>query len=105
MVCGSPRRPYPERPQGAPYGQVFTLSGKVIDARPADGLIAANAVTSLAASPGPLARAFTEALWTAPVPTGKYRYYDGMLYMLSLLHVSGDFRIWTPQWATSPKRM
>ena len=84
--------------QGVTYGQTFTLTGAVTDPRPATGLIAANAVTSLAASSGPRAKTFTEALWTAPVPTGKWRYYDGMLYMLSLLHVSGEFRIWTPQW-------
>ena len=89
--------------EGASYGQVFTLSGRAIDVRPADGLIAANAVTSLAASSGRRAKDFTEALWTAPVPTGKWRYYDGMLYMLSLLHVSGEFRIWKPQWA-APQR-
>ncbi len=91
--------------EGASYGQTYTLGGKVLDLRPADGLIASNAVASLAAAPSQRARAFTEALWTASVPRGKYRYYDGMLYMLSLLHVSGEFRIWTPEWAGSPKRM
>jgi oligosaccharide reducing-end xylanase len=38
-----------------------------------------------------------QALWDAQIPSGKWRYYDGMLYMLGLLHVSGSFRIYTPQ--------
>jgi hypothetical protein len=25
---------------------------------------------------------------------GTYRYYNGMLYMLSLLHASGKFHLW-----------
>jgi oligosaccharide reducing-end xylanase len=38
-----------------------------------------------------------DALWNAPVPEGYSRYYDGMLYMMSLLHASGQFRIWSPK--------
>jgi oligosaccharide reducing-end xylanase len=40
------------------------------------------------------ARPFVQALWDLPVPTGTYRYYNGMLYMLSLLHASGKFQLW-----------
>ena len=40
---------------------------------------------------------FVEALWNTPVPSGQWRYYDGMLYLLGLLHCSGEFRIWTPR--------
>jgi endo-1,4-beta-D-glucanase Y len=29
-------------------------------------------------------------------PAGKWRYYDGMLYVLSLLHTSGSFRVYPP---------
>jgi oligosaccharide reducing-end xylanase len=28
-----------------------------------------------------------------PVPSGEQRYYDGMLYLMSLMHASGNFRI------------
>jgi hypothetical protein len=41
-------------------------------------------------------RPFVQALWDTPIPSGKWRYYDGMLYMLGLLHVSGSFKIYTP---------
>lgn len=33
---------------------------------------------------------FIEALLDLPIPTGNYRYFDGMLYMLSLLALSGQ---------------
>jgi oligosaccharide reducing-end xylanase len=38
--------------------------------------------------------ALPNELWTKPIPTGKYRYYDGMLHLLALLHVSGKFQLW-----------
>jgi oligosaccharide reducing-end xylanase len=37
---------------------------------------------------------FVDKLWSTAIPTGQYRYYDGTLYMLALLHVSGSFRLW-----------
>jgi len=45
----------------------------------------------------PTSKAFVEALWNTPVPSGEQRYYDGMLYLMSLLHCSGSFRIIEPQ--------
>ncbi len=80
----------------ATYGQVFTLDGTTLDQHHATGLVATNAVASLAATQ-PQAKQFVEALWNAPIPSGQLRYYDGMLYMLSLLHASGQFRIWMPK--------
>ena len=53
-----------------------------------------NAVAALAATEE-RAWTFVDELWALPIPTGKYRYYDGMLYMLGLMHVSGSFKIWT----------
>lgn len=34
-----------------------------------------------------------ERLWNTEPPTGKYRYYDGMVYFLSMLHASGNFSL------------
>ncbi len=79
----------------ATYGNRFTLEGKQLDDSHATGLVAMNAVASLAAT-NPQARQFIEALWNTPVPTGQWRYYDGMLYMLGTLQCSGEFRIWPP---------
>ncbi len=78
------------------YGDVYTLDGKELEARHSTGLVATNAVASLAATDPKHARQFVEALWNAPIPSGQQRYYDGMLYIMSLMHVSGRFRIWAP---------
>jgi oligosaccharide reducing-end xylanase len=59
-------------------------------------LIATDAVASLAAA-GPQAKEFVQELWNAPIPSGEQRYYDGMLYLMSLMHCGGRFRIWTPK--------
>lgn len=54
-----------------------------------------NAVASLASTLS-CKREFVEELWSSPLPSGVDRYYDGMLYMLGLLQVSGNFRIYSP---------
>lgn len=81
--------------QGTNYGCQFTLDGKRLEDRHAQGLVAVNAVASLAAA-NPRSRKFVEELWNTQTPDGRERYYEGLLYMMSLLHCSGEFRIWTP---------
>ena len=78
------------------YGCQFTLDGRQLDNRHAQGLVAVNAVASLAAT-NPRSGEFVEALWNTPVPDGIERYYEGLLYMMALLHCSGEFRIWPPR--------
>ncbi len=77
------------------YGCQFTLDGKQLDDRHAQGLVAENAIASLAAT-NLRAKKFVEALWNTPPPEGIERYYEGLLYMMGLLHCSGEFRIWGP---------
>ena len=86
------------------YGPVYTLDGKDIGATPGlthedhpAGLAGTNAVAGLAATDRARAKQFTEALWNTPIPSGQNRYYDGMLYLMSLMHLSGEFRIWGPK--------
>ncbi len=78
------------------YGCRFTLDGRQLDDRHAQGLVAVNADASLAAT-NPRSKKFVEALWNTPAPDGIERYYEGLLYMMALLHCSGEFRIWAPQ--------
>jgi oligosaccharide reducing-end xylanase len=85
------------------YGPLYSLDGRplsithgVTPETHATGLVATNAVASLAATDHVRARQFVDALWMAAIPSGQARYYDGMLYLLSLLHLSGEFRIWPP---------
>lgn len=79
------------------YVNQYTLDGKPLSSDRSPGLIAMNAVASLAATDQARAGAFVDALWELQPPTGKWRYYDGLLYLLALLHVSGTFRIYAPR--------
>ena len=80
------------------YGDLYTLDGKATKPEPghSTGLMAANAVASLAAT-NLRKKEFLKALWDAQVPSGQFRYYDGMLYIMSLMHVSGEYRILKPR--------
>lgn len=80
----------------ATYGNQFTLAGALLGGDHSTGLVAMNAVASLAATER-RSRGFVEALWNTSIPSGHYRYYDGMLYLMGMLHCSGQFRIWSPQ--------
>ncbi len=75
----------------------YTLDGKPLSERHSTGMLATTAVASLAATDGPASREFVETLWNTPIPSGEQRYYDGMLYLMSMLHCSGNFRIIGPK--------
>jgi oligosaccharide reducing-end xylanase len=86
------------------YGPVYTLDGKPQGSTPnltheehPEGLVGTNAVAGLAAADRARVRQFTEALWNTKIPSGQSRYYDGMLYLMSLMHASGEFRVIMPK--------
>jgi oligosaccharide reducing-end xylanase len=79
------------------FADRYTLDGKPLSTRHSIGMVAATTVGGLAATPGMAEKAFVEELWRTPVPVGDQRYFDGMLYIMSMLHCSGNFRIWGPQ--------
>jgi oligosaccharide reducing-end xylanase len=83
------------------YGNQYTLDGRRLGTDHSGGLVAMNAVAALAATDTVRMR-FVEELWTSRVPSGLYRYYDGVLHMLALLQVSGNFRIYDPTGAPRP---
>ncbi len=74
------------------YGSLYTLSGKKIDGERSPGLVAVNATLGFALTSS-CARCFVQPLWDMAAPTGRYRYYSGLLYMLAILHASGNFRL------------
>jgi oligosaccharide reducing-end xylanase len=76
------------------FADRYTLEGKPLSSRHSTGMVAATTVGGLAATPGANAKAFVEELWRTPIPVGDQRYFDGMLYIMSMLHCSGNFRIW-----------
>lgn len=78
-------------------GGQYNLDGSEPTGSYTEGMAGANAVGAfaLAGSSDPadreLARRYVQRLWDTQPPTGKWRYYVGMVYFLSLLHVSGHF--------------
>lgn len=76
------------------FADNYAVDGQPVVENHSPGLTATTAVGSLAATDGPNAKAFVDALWNMPVPSGEQRYYDGMLYLMSMLHASGNFKIY-----------
>ena len=77
------------------YKAEYYLTGEPQVGHRSSGLMATNAVAALAAD-REIGEPFVQALWDQELPTGQYRYYDGLLMMLGLLQVSGNFRIYEP---------
>jgi len=90
--------------QGKACADRYTLEGKPLSAghpgasgaNCSPGLTGTNAVASLAAT-NPHAGEFVSALWATPAPTGGQRYYDGLLWLMSTMHVGGEYRIFAPK--------
>lgn len=82
--------------QGPVIPNQFTLEGKPLSKDSSVGLSAMAAVAGLAADPD-VARPFVQHLWDAPIPTGHWRYYNGVLYFLGLMETGGRFKIYPPQ--------
>lgn len=76
------------------FADRYSLEGKPLSTRHSAGVVATTAVGSFAATPGPTSKAFLEELWNTNVPSGEQRYYDGMLYLMSIMHCSGNFQIY-----------
>lgn len=72
----------------------FNLDGTQPTGGYEPGMAGANAVALFACPDHPLAQEYLRRLWEVPLPTGKFRYYTGMVYMLSMLHVTGNFKVW-----------
>jgi oligosaccharide reducing-end xylanase len=81
--------------QGPNCPNRFTLDGKPVSGDSSPGLFAMAAVAALAAD-STAGRPFVQQLWDAPIPSDQYRYYDGLLYLLALLQVGGQFQIHAP---------
>ena len=60
------------------------------------GLIAANAAAARGGTVFSTIRLFAQEFWDLPMPTGTWRYYNGCLYMLSMLYCTGNYNIIDP---------
>jgi oligosaccharide reducing-end xylanase len=72
------------------YGATYNLDGTNKGGSHGAGMTAMNAMLAFAL-PATDGKQFVQAAWDAGVPTGNYRYYDGSLYLLAMLHLSGKF--------------
>src|SRR5262249_34961734 len=75
------------------YGEQYTPSGTRQSSGHGAGATGVNAMLAFAL-PEADARRFLQAAWDATVPTGQYRYYEGCLYLLSMLHLSGKYSLY-----------
>ncbi|MDQ8203197.1 glycosyl hydrolase family 8 [Pelagicoccus sp. SDUM812003] len=70
----------------------FSVDGTPLDRTSSPGLYAMAASAALAAD-REIGEPFVERLWETDTPSGHWRYYDGIIYMLGLLQVSGNFQV------------
>ncbi|MBK9576934.1 MAG: carbohydrate binding domain-containing protein [Fibrobacterota bacterium] len=78
------------------YNQVYSITGLPCAPdgwSPGESQVGSNAAAVLA-SRDTANWAFVRAAFDQPTPTGQYRYYNGMVYMLAILHISGNFKAW-----------
>jgi len=74
----------------------MTLEGEPLSEFGPGGLLSMCAVAALAADPE-IGKPWVQDFWDMEVPTGQWRYYSGMLYLLGYLQVSGHFQSYPPQ--------
>jgi len=75
------------------YKAEYTLEGVSQVDYGSTSLLSTNAAAVLA-SDRASDWSFVDALWKTPLSSGEWRYYNGCLQMLSLLHVSGKYKAW-----------
>jgi endo-1,4-beta-D-glucanase Y len=78
------------------YGALYKLDGTDIRSDHSAGLVACNATGTLACK-DMFAWEFIDDFYVRPIPQGRYRYYDGLLYFMNYLHLSGNFKIYKPR--------
>lgn len=74
----------------------FTVSGSPQGGTYSEGMAGANGVGAFALTDESLAKEYVQKLWNTNPPSGQWRYYNGMVYFLSMLNASGRFKIWKP---------
>lgn len=72
---------------------VYNLDGSPAVEYSTQSQVAMNAVGAMITDKE-YSKFFIEKLWNQSTPDGMWRYYNGMLHMLGLLHVSGEFKIY-----------
>jgi oligosaccharide reducing-end xylanase len=80
------------------YDDNWSLDGQSLRRRHSPGLVATTGWASLCATDKERGKKFAEELWKLNVPSSNvFRYYDGLLYMMCVLHASGEFKAIMPK--------
>jgi len=78
------------------YNQVYSIAGLACAPSgwtPGESQVGSNGAAVLA-SRDTANWAFVRTAFDQATPSGQYRYYNGMVYMLGLLHITGNFKAW-----------
>jgi oligosaccharide reducing-end xylanase len=76
------------------YCAGYSLDGsKCNDSNHSPALVAANGATALVATSDSRAT-FIDTVWNATTPTGLPRYFDGIMQLLALLVLGGQYRVY-----------
>jgi oligosaccharide reducing-end xylanase len=74
------------------YGTSYTLDGTLINPARENALVAVNGVSAMLATSIDRAM-YVNQVWNLPIPTLVPRYYQGILYLTSLLILSGQYQV------------
>lgn len=74
----------------------FDWDGNNASGSYSEGMAGANGVGCFAVTDASLQKEVLTKFWNTSAPSGQWRYYNGMVYFLSLLHTSGNFKIYKP---------
>lgn len=72
---------------------VYSLDGTPLVNYNTQSQVAMNAVGAMITDKE-YSKFFIEKLWNQETPEGMWRYYNGIIHMLGLLHVAGEFKIY-----------
>jgi len=76
------------------YGTSFELKGDTINPAHEVALQITNGMTALPAINAPDRQDYMQVVWDMNTPSGPVRYYQGLCYLLALLLLSGQFRVY-----------
>jgi len=77
------------------YGITFSVDGMSLDdSSRAQALISVNGALAVAARANAHRKEFVQAVWDQGIPSDNNRYYDGLLYLMSMLVLSGRMQVY-----------
>jgi oligosaccharide reducing-end xylanase len=76
------------------YGKIYSLDGTmVLETDHEPSLVVSNGITAVASTNADRS-SYVSAVWNLDMPTGSARYYTGILYIVSLLILSGQYQVY-----------